>query len=239
MRGRVLFLWRIMKNPFYVLNKKDWMLYLTSLTIVIISNLIGQFNILNLISTTLGVTCLIFMAKGNVWGHVFSIIFCFLYAVQSYLEKYYGEIIISMVMTLPLAVFSIYTWLKNPFKKGENVVKIKILSLKEKVLLFILAIAVSLVFYFILKALGTESLTVSTISVFTSFLASYLLLRRNSFYAVAYMLNDIVLITLWTIATIKQLSNISILACFLTFFFNDLYAFVKWKIREREQGVKK
>lgn len=227
-----------MKNPFYSLNRKDWAIYLISLLIVLICNIVGHINLLNLILTGVGVTALIFTAKGNVWGQVCSAIFCIIYSIQSYFEHYYGEIIISLVMTLPLAVFSIYTWLKNPFKKGEDVVKIRILSLKEKVLLLFLATAVSTVFYFILKALGTESLLVSTISVFTSFIASYLLLRRNSFYAVAYMFNDVVLITLWTIATLKQISNLSILACFLTFFFNDLYAFIKWRIREREQGLK-
>ncbi len=228
-----------MKNPFYALNKKDWTLYLISLFIVVTCNLVGQIKVINLVSTTVGVTALIFIAKGNAWGQVCSVAFCFLYSIQSYFERYYGEIIISMVMTLPLALFSIFTWLKNPYKKGENVVKIRILSLKEKVLLFFLAIAVSIVFYFILMALNTESLIVSTVSVFTSFIASYLLLRRNSFYAVAYMFNDVVLITLWTIATVKQISNLSILSCFLTFFFNDLYAFIKWRIREKEQGLKR
>lgn len=227
-----------MKNPFYSLNKKDWALYMCSLAVVIIANLICRVDIINLITTIVGVTALIFIAKGNVWGQVFSVIFCFLYSMQSYLQKYYGEIIISMVMTLPLAVFSIVTWLRNPYKKGEPVVKICILSVKEKVFLVFLSIAVTVAFYFILGAIGTESLIVSTISVFTSFLASYLLLRRNSFYAVAYMFNDVVLITLWSIATIKDFANVSVLSCFLMFLFNDLYAFIRWKKREKEQGLK-
>ena len=227
-----------MKNPFNSLNKKDWALYMFSLAVVVVSNLVCQIDLVNLITTTVGVTALIFIAKGNVWGQVFSVIFCFLYSVQSFLQKYYGEIIISMVMTLPLAVFSIVTWIRNPYKKGETVVKICIISLKEKVLLAFLSVGVTIAFYFILGAIGTESLIVSTLSVFTSFLASYLLLRRNSFYAVAYMFNDVVLITLWTIATINNFSNVSVLACFLMFLFNDLYAFIRWKKREKEQGLK-
>ena len=228
-----------MKNPFKCLSVKDWAMYIVSLIVVIGSNLIFRFDLLNLIGTIIGVTSLIFIAKGNVVGQMFSVLFCFIYSIQSFLQRYYGEIIISLAMTLPLAVFSIVTWIRNPFKKNETVVKISYLSTKEKVLLAFLAVTVTVVFYFILKALGTASLIVSTISVFTSFLASYLMLRRNSFYAVAYMLNDIVLITLWTIATISDLTNASILSCFLMFFFNDLYAFIKWKKREREQGLKK
>ncbi len=226
-----------MKNPFCVLNKADWVLYLSSLVVVLVANLVGQIKLLNLISTIIGVTALIFIAKGNVFGQVCSVVFCFLYSVQSYHEKYYGEIVISMVMTLPLAIFSIVTWIKNPYKKGEPVVKICVLKVKERVFLCVCAFAVSCAFYFILKALGTESLIVSTISVFTSFLASYLMLRRNSFYAVAYMFNDVVLIVLWVIATINDLSNASILACFSTFLFNDLYGFIGWRMREKEQGL--
>lgn len=228
-----------MKNPFMYLNKKDWLLYSISLLVVIGANLIVKVDVLNLITTIIGVTALIFIAKGNVWGQVCSVLFCFFYSAQAYLQRYYGEIIICMVMTLPLAIFSIVTWIRNPFKKDETVVKICYISLKEKVFLAFLSVLVTTVFYFVLKALGTASLLVSTISVFTSFLASYLMLRRNSFYAVAYMLNDVVLITLWGIATINDLSNASVLACFLMFLFNDLYAFVKWKNREKEQGLKK
>lgn len=225
-----------MKIPFAELNKKEWVLYTMSLIIVVGSNLFSDYiNVLNLISTAIGVTALIFIAKGNVWGQVFSLIFAILYAITSYNSRYYGEVFICILMTIPLSIFSIIVWLKNPYKKGENIVKIHKLTLKEVIFSICLTIGVTVGFYFILSAFNTLNLAVSTVSICTSFLASYLMLRRNTFYAIAYTLNDIVLIILWTLASIKDLSNLPVVACFSMFLFNDLYAFFSWRKREREQ----
>ena len=143
-----------------------------------------------------------------------------------------------LAMSMPIAVMSIFTWLKNPYKKGENVVKIHVLSAVEIVIMTALALSVTVGFYFVLKALNTPNLIVSTVSVTTSFFAAYLLLRRNSYYALAYALNDIILITLWVLASIENIKYLTVVACFVMFLINDLYAFISWKLREKEQGIK-
>ena len=225
-----------MKIPFAELNKKDWILYIISLVIVVVSNLFAEtIDVFNFFSTIVGVTALIFIAKGNVWGQIFSLIFAILYAITSYKSRYFGEVFICVLMTIPLSIFSIVVWLKNPYQRGKNVVKIHKLTVKEIIFTAFFAVFVTVVFYFILRAFNTPNLIVSTVSICTSFLASYLMLRRNSFYAIAYTLNDIVLIILWTLASVGDTSNIPVLACFSMFLFNDLYAFFRWKAREKEQ----
>lgn len=228
-----------MKNPFSELLKSEWAIYIVSLVVVIVSNLFGKhIDYMNMISTVLGVTSLIFIAKGNVWGQIISLPFVTMYAIISFMERYYGEVIICLTLSIPLAVVSIVTWVKNPYRKGENVVKVALISLKEKVFLFFLDVVIVIVFYFILQALGTNNLIVSTISVGTSFCASYLMIRRNSFYAIAYTLNDVVLIVLWVMASIVDPINIPMVACFSMFLFNDLYGFIRWRKREKEQGIR-
>ncbi len=228
-----------MKNPFKLLNRIDWIIYLFSLIMVVVTSFIGPFDILNFMSTITGVTMLIFMAKGHVVGQVLSFIFAIFYSIKSFGLAYYGEVLISICLMVPLSVFSIISWARNPYKKGENVVKISKLSCGDKVLCVTLTIAVTITFYFILKAINTNNLIVSTISIFTSFCASYLLIKRSTYYAIAYTINDMVLIVLWTLATIKEISNLSVAVCFLIFLINDLYGFVLWKKREKYQGLTK
>ena len=64
--------------------------------------------------------------------------------------------------------------------------------------------------------------------MFTSYVASLLTLKRSKFYALAYAINDLVLISLWLLASIHQITYISLVICFLAFFVNDLYGFVSW-----------
>lgn len=105
--------------------------------------------------------------------------------------------------------------------------------------MLILTAAVTGIFYFVLKALGTANLAPSTISVTTSFLAVYLTYKRSPYYALAYAANDIVLIVLWMLASLENRSYISVVVCFGAFFFNDLYGFVNWqRLRNRQSALK-
>ena len=141
-----------MHNPIQDLTKKEWLLWLGSLLIVILSNLVsGSVDVLTLVAVCVGITSLIFAAKGNVWAQILMIVF-------------------------------------------------------------------------------------STISVTTSFLAASLTMLRSSYYALGYAMNDIVLIVLWVLASLKNPAYIPVAVNFAIFFLNDLYGFVSWKKREAVQG---
>ena len=190
-----------------------------------------------LLATAIGVTALIFIARGDVWGQILGVLFSLLYAVASFRYHYYGEVITYLCMSMPISAASVVTWLKNPFEAEKNEVKIRRLSARAVLLLVGVTVVVTVVFYFLLGALGTENLAVSTISVATSFLAASLLMLRNSYYALAYGANDVILIILWVLASIEDVSYLPMVVCFLAFLVNDTYAFVSWKRRERSQGL--
>ena len=92
-----------------------------------------------------------------------------------------------------------------------------------------------MIFYFVLKYFNTANLVISTLSVATSFFAAYLTARRSRFFALAYMLNDLVLIVLWILATIDDSSYVSVVVCFIAFLANDLYSFINWSKLQKRQ----
>ena len=99
--------------------------------------------------------------------------------------------------------------------------------------------AVTGLFYLILRAFHTANLIPSTLSVTTSFLAAYLTARRSAWYAAAYAANDVILIILWTLASLVNTAYLSVVVCFVMFLVNDLYGFVSWRRmwRRQLQGV--
>ena len=225
-------------NPFANLKKREWCLWIVSMIVVAASNLLtGETEPVTLAATLIGVTALIFVARGDVWGQVLTVIFSLLYAVVSWEFRYYGEMITYLGMTAPIAVLSVVSWLKNPYGEGRNEVKIQRLSRGHICLMILLCTAVTAAFYFILKAFGTPNLVMSTLSIVTSFLASYLMLCRCSFYALAYAANDIVLIVLWVLAAMENIVYAPMIVCFVMFFINDIYGFVSWKKREKVQNM--
>lgn len=199
-------------------------------------------NYLNLIGSCIGISSLIFVAKGNPIGHILGIIFSVFYGVVSYTFRYYGEMITYLLMTAPMSVIALISWLKNPFNGNKAQVKVSKVTKKDWCKALLLTAVVTIAFYFILKALDTANIVPSTISVATSFLAVYFSFKRSRFYALSYALNDIVLIVLWILASIENTSYASIVACFAVFLVNDLYGFINWKrmsIAQSEENSEK
>ena len=111
-----------MNNPFSTLTKKEWLLWLCSLFIVLVSNILAaNFDPLTLIAALVGVTSLVFAAKGNVWAQVLMIVFSILYGIISFRFRYWGEMITYLGMALPMAVWSAITWLRHPAESGDAV----------------------------------------------------------------------------------------------------------------------
>lgn len=216
------------KNYFSVCEILIWCL---SVVFIVLSFVIfDRQNYLTLIASLIGATSLILNAKGNVIGQLLTVLFSIIYACISFKSAYYGEMITYLGMTAPIALASAITWFRNPFEKGKAEVKINYLSKKEYVFLIFIGIIVMTVFYFILSAFNTSQIFLSTLSVLTSFIASYLTMRRSEYYAVGYALNDIILILLWILA-----GSPSVVLCFIVFLANDVYGFMSWKNMKKRQ----
>lgn len=192
-------------------------------------------NYLSLSASLLGVTSLIFCAKGNPVGQLLMVVFSLLYALISYSFAYYGEMFTYLGMTAPMAVFALVSWLKNPYNGNRSEVKVNRIGRRETLFMLLLAVPVTVAFYFILRNFGTANLIPSTFSVTTSFIAVYLTFRRSCWFALAYGINDMVLIVLWALASMKDRAYMSVLACFMVFFINDLYGFYSWLKMQRRQ----
>lgn len=212
-------------------------LWCSSVALILISFFIfDKSGYLTLAASLIGVTSLIFAAKGNPLSQALMIIFSILYGIISYTFDYYGEMITYLGMTGPMAAFALISWLKNPYKGKKSEVKVNKISIKETVFMLILTAAVTVIFYFILEYFGTANIIPSTISVTTSFIAVYLTFRRSAYYALAYAANDIILIILWILAALTDISYISVIICFVVFLVNDLYGFISWKRMSARQN---
>lgn len=221
------------------LTKFELGLWLFSLTGVTLSSVVSPaFDPLSLIASLIGVTALIFVAKGDPLGQILTVVFSVFYGVISWTFRYYGEMITYLGMSAPMAALAVAAWLRNPYEQGKAEVRVNRLKLPEVLFLAILTAAVTVLFYFILAFFNTANLLPSTLSVTTSFLASYLTFRRSPFYALAYAANDIVLIVLWVLASMEDPSYLPMILCFTMFFLNDTYGFVNWQRMQKRQTGK-
>ena len=119
-----------MKHAYF--TKGELALWLGSLVLIVAAFCIwDRMNYLTLAASLVGVTSLIFCAKGNPVGQVLIIIFAVLYGIISWMVAYYGEMITYVGMTAPMAVYALIVWLKNPFAGKRAEVKVNRLRARE------------------------------------------------------------------------------------------------------------
>lgn len=211
-------------------------LWLFSLAAVTLSFFLSQEKeIFTLAATLVGVTALIFVAKGEPVGQVLTVVFAVLYSISSYHFAYYGEMITYLGMTAPIAALAAISWYRHPYEKGRREVTVAHLTARGWLLLILLAALVTALFFFVLRALGTANLPIGTISVTTSFFAAALTYLRSPLYGLAYGANDLVLVVLWTVTAIDSPSEWTMVVCFVIFFVNDVYGFFNWRKMKKKQ----
>lgn len=224
------------KNRYFTTH--EILLWSASVALILISfSVFDRENYLTLLASLIGVTSLIFSAKGNPIGQVLMVVFSLLYGIISYHVAYYGEMATYLGMTMPMAVVALIAWIRNPYQGNKAEVKVNTINRRDVVVMILTTIVVTVVFYFILDAFGTANLIPSTISVTTSFLAVYLTYKRSPYFALAYASNDMILILLWILASFDDTRYISVVVCFVAFLFNDIYGFINWRKMQKRQGA--
>jgi nicotinamide mononucleotide transporter PnuC len=220
-------------NYFSVVEKLIWSI---SVLLIVSSFLIfGQGSVMTLLASLIGVTSLIFLAKGNAAGHVLMIIFCLFYGSISYGFHYYGEMMTYLGMSLPMCTSALISWVRHPYQKNQ--VEVHRVGRREVLCALGLTVLVTILFYYILLWTNTANLIPSTISVATSFFAACMMFCRSPYYSLAYAANDVILIILWTLASFEDVSYLSVVVCFSAFLLNDIYGFISWRRMEKSQRM--
>ena len=227
------------KTFFKEVRPIEYALFFCSVAAILLSFfLTGNTDYMQLAASLIGVLALILMAKGNVAGQILSVVFALFYGTVSYFCKYYGELIICLGISAPVAILAVISWLRNPFGEKRAEVRVGRLKPREYPVILAIALAVGVAFFFILRALGTPNVWWSAVSVFTSCAAMLLSVRRSPLYAFAYCFNDIVLIVLWSLMSATDKSYLAMVVCFAVFLANDIYGLLNWfRLRKKQQST--
>ncbi len=228
-----------MKNFFKELSVFERILLIVSPLIIITIGIVFKSSVLTILSSAIGVVGVFLLSKGRLSGQIFAIVAAVLYSIVSFYQGFYGEVIIYVVLMIPTYIWGIIEWAKHKNNDTKSV-KINSISYKEWIGVCCFAILIFIGFYFLLKALNTNELIVSTISVLSSIFGAYLLARRSKYGFVSYIFNDIILIVLWSIPVFQ--GNLFVLAMLMNpivNLINDTYGVVNWtKLQKKQKSDK-
>lgn len=203
-------------------------LLLASVILILGLGFILRCDWLTTIVAFLGFFSALNQAKGNVLGQFIGVVLAILYSIVSFRNKYFGEVIVYLVVILPLYVWGIFTWMKNRDNKTEKV-KQNIISCKEWMLLLVGCFVLFFLLYQLLKYFDTSQLFISTLSMIINISATYLLVRRSKYSFIFYIFNAFILLVLWGIPVINgDYLLIPMVFDGILLLINDIYGFKSW-----------
>ena len=230
-----------MKEKINKIFPLKWNLYeilLMTICVVftIVFAVVFKSSVFDCLLTTLSILCAILFTKGHYSGYVVGLINIVFYTIVELQSEFYGELFVNWCLLAPFYIYGFVSWLRHQDKSNQTViVKKKVLPI-EYIVLVCSQIVLCVPYYFILQALSTPHLIVSTISVGVSVVAVYLSARRSEYCFVGYIINDLVLIVLWTMqAVLVDISYLTVLLSPVFLLFNDIYGVFSWKSLKKKQ----
>ena len=219
-------------------NFLDLILICIGVVVVTVSGILFGSKWYIIVSTLLGLFCVFTQAKGKIATQFIGIIYFVFYVFISYTQEYYGEVIIYLVVMLPMYIYGAIHWLANRDKQDDVVIVRSNLSKLEWCLFAVGFAVVSVGVYFLLKALNTSRLIISTLSFLTMLPAVYLLIRRCKWNQVAFLVNDFIVPILWIFLVVQ--GDWSFLPMCIYHIFQityDVYGLIEWiKLEKKQKG---
>lgn len=136
------------------LKLKDTLFLLMCYIIIITLAIIFKVNLIATISSLFGMTAVIYNSSGKKICFLFYIFHCSLYAVQAFISKMYGELIIYSIYLTPLYIYSFILFIKG--KQKENTKDIKYIDIKMLLIILGLIIVITIGYGFILQTIGSN-----------------------------------------------------------------------------------
>ncbi len=182
------------------------------------------------VNTILALLCVFTQAKGQVITQFFGIICFIFYSYISFKQKLYGEVILYIFVMLPIYIYGALHWLKNRNNNDKSIVNVRKSLPKTEVIIMLIAVFIMFFcVYYLLKALNTAQLLLSTIAFTSTVPAVYLLARRSIWNQVVFLLNDIFVPIMWLNFAIQGDLTLIVMVLYHIFqIIYDVYGLYVW-----------
>lgn len=196
----------------------------------------GTSDIIGIIASITGVFCVVLTAKGNIWCYAFGLINIIAYIIIAVQANYQGEVILNGFYYLPMQFYGIAVWKKH-LNEDSNIVKSKIMNIKQLFLLIIISIIGVLCFMVFLKSRGSNLPLLDATSTVLSVVAMYISVKMFAEQWILWIVIDMVTIVMWVIPAIKgETNSIPMVIMWTAYLVNAIYGYITWRKNAVNKG---
>lgn len=192
---------------------------------------------MGIISATTGVACVVCTGKGKLSAYVFGAVNTLLYAIIAYNAKFYGEVMLNALYYFPLQFYGIYVWSKNMNNQTHEVEK-RYMSKKGRLILSFSVVMGTVVYGFILKAMGGTLPFFDALSTVVSVVAMIISIKMYVEQWMLWIVVDVVTVIMWAVAFMKGNDSIATLLMWMVYLINAVVMYIKWHKEAKKNIVK-
>lgn len=225
----------ILKNTLTGWSKKEvtWLVSCNVLTIV--TAFLSGSSAFILIFSVISITNLILAAKGKVFNYILGLIAAVMYAVISYQNHVYGQLLLAVLFLCPIQFYGWYNWTRPQNTTKEKQIKIRKLSLAQfsKIIVFIVIIS-AIYGYFVLYMYFGQSvgLVADAIVEITSIVAFILTVLLYKEFWILWLTVDVLTISIWVDGILDSAITIAVIPVIITkivALINAVYGYMSWR----------
>lgn len=218
---------------------KGWktfeVIWLALATIVILGlSIYWKDSVMGIAAALTGVWCVILTGKGKLSSFWFGTINTVLYAIVAWRARYWGEVMLNMLYYLPTNFIGLYNWSKHMNEETVEVEK-KRLTLKGSLLTYSGVAVGTIIYGFILKAMGGTLPFVDSLSTVVSVFAQILCIKRCMEQWVLWVVVNIVTIIMWVYAFFTGTGDLATILMWSIYLVNALIMLIKWIKETKKQ----
>lgn len=223
------------KKEFQNFGKYEKILFPLVIFVVLFVSIITNDNKIALVSAICGISYTILAGKGKISCYFIGIIGTFCYAYLSFINGFYGNLILYSLYYFPMEIIGIYKWKNNLNEHTQEVIKTE-LSPKERVIYFSVAIIFSLILSVILNFIGgVNSLFDSTTMIF-SILGQILTVKRCVEQWYVWFIVNLLALIMWIYAYINGSNCLATILMWAVYLILSVYFLRIWK-REIKKDI--
>lgn len=187
------------------------------------SYLCGDYliSVVNFVAAVSGMLSVVLCAKGKKSGFIFGLINVVLYATVSFIDSYYGEVMLNVLFYIPMNIISYVSWSKHENK--NNTANAKSLRLPTVLILAVVISVITYLYHLFLVSIGGSMTLLDGTTTILSVCATILMWLRYSEQWLCWIIIDVLTTILWTIA-----GNSTMIIMWSAYTINAIYGYVIW-----------
>lgn len=179
-----------------------------------------------------GVVCVVLVARGGIWNYAWGTYNVIGYAYLSYINGYFGEVMLNAGFFLPMQLVGFLMWKRN---MNKSKVKMKRMNLVQIALVLLMAAGITFGYGTILENIsGQNAPFLDSASTVLSVIAMILMAMRYAEQWLLWIIVNIVSITLWSLRLGSGVEGAApMVVMWSAYLVNAVYGYWTWMKRSR------